>query len=326
MTTEESPTPFLIPTPDPQVFDLHVDNSSKELFETCARAAEYYTVYRREGKAERAALFRGTVIHKALAQRKLWRPNITDKQFEPEQMAVILNAYMDKDFGPDEWRTAEHAINTIIAYNKHWPIESEPFTVVEGTVEMPFRLLLGTANLDTEVQTHAGKFYVKDVNIYWTGIVDSIVDYGVPLVMDHKTTSILGPTFFDDFVLSSQMMGYVWAANKLGHHTVGLLLDAIAGRKPTKTGVAVEFQRQRYFYSPEHLMEWEKDTFTLITDFLEHLCRAYFPKTTKWCFGKYGRCQYWDICSQQPDHRAAMLHSDLYKPVTWTPLNPTPTL
>ena len=316
--TDVPPTPFLIPLGNDD-YELHVDNTSKELFETCARAAEYYTVHRREGVGERAALFRGSVIHEALGIRK----RATNPDFEKEQVAHIIVRYLDRDFGPDEWRTAEHAVDTIMLYNKQWPKASEPYKLLEGTTELPFKILLGKAELNSEVTTHVGTFRVRNVYIYWTGIIDALIDYGQVLVMDHKTTSILGPQFFDDFVLSSQMNGYVWSARKLGYPAVGLLLDAIAGRKPTKTGVAHEYQRNRYFYEEEHLAEWERDTFTLITDFLEHLCRGYFPKSPKWCFGKYGRCQYWDICSQRPDRRMHALQSDLFKNVTWSPLTPT---
>lgn len=311
-----TPTPFLSPIGDDD-YELCVDNSSKELFETCARAAEYYNVYRREGAAERPALFRGTVLHHALAIRKL-RPH---DDFQPLQIDYILEAYRDKDFGEDEWRTAERAIDTIILYNKQWPIESEPFVVIEGSVEKPFKILLGTAELNTHIP---GIGYVRNVRIYWTGILDGLVDYSQLFVLDHKSTSVLGPTFFDDFVLSSQMHGYVWSARKIGYpDCAGLYLDVLASRKPTKTGIANEFQRQRYYYNDAHLAEWERDTFTLIEDFLEHLCRGYFPKSPKWCFGKYGRCQYWDVCTQPPENRQDVIESDLYKPVTWSPLSPT---
>jgi hypothetical protein len=314
----QQPTPFLIPLGNDD-YELHVDNTSKELFETCARAAQYYSVLRREGATERAALFRGSVVHEALGIRK----RATTPDFEKEQIAHILVRYLDRDFGPDEWRTAEHAVDTIMLYNKQWPIASEPYKLLEGTTELPFKILLGKAELNATVTTYTGTFFVRYVYVYWTGIIDAIIDYGQILVMDHKTTSVLGPSFFDDFVLSSQMNGYVWSAKKLGYPAEGLLLDAIAGRKPTKTGVAHEYQRDRKFYEQAHLDEWERDTFTLITDFLEHLCRGYFPKSPKWCFGKYGRCQYWDVCTQLPDRRNDLLQSDLYKPVTWSPITPT---
>lgn len=322
-TTNGLPTPFLIHTGGDD-YEYQVDNSAKELFETCARAAQYNSVFKRESVAERSAQFRGSIVHSALAIRK----RAKNPSFEPDQIKLILDAYADKDFGPDEWRTAEHCVNSIMLYNKQWPIASEPFTVLtdkdQPAVELPFKLLLGRAELNSEVTTHAGTFYVKNVDVYWTGRIDAIIDYGGHLVMEHKTTSVLGPTFWDDFQLGSQPNSYVWAARKLGFPVVGAYIDAIAGRKPTRTGVAHEYQRQRFFYDQAHIDEWERDTFTLITDFLEHLCRGYFPKSPKWCMSKYGKCQYWDVCTQLPDRRMELLQSDLYKPVTWSPLHPLP--
>ncbi len=313
MTT---PIPFLIPTQEPDVYEMEVDNSSKELFETCARAAEYYTVERRQSHGEKPSLKFGDCIHKALVPRKL-----NEENWQEKQEKVIIDYY--KEYTPplEEWRTADRALDAIRKYNEAYPIDAEPFNIIPNTIELPFRIKLGEADIDSIVNTHAGTFFVKKVVIYWTGKIDGIVDYGVNLIEDHKTTSIIGAPFYDDFVLSSQMHGYTWAGRKLGYPVEGLLLDVLALRKPSRTGTPTEFQRQRYFYTEQHLAEWEKDTFTLITDFLEHLCRAYFPKSPKWCFGKYGRCQYWDVCTQVPEQRNAMLHSDLYQPVTWSPLN-----
>lgn len=322
MITDASPTPFLIHLGDNN-YEFRCDNSAKELFEECARAAQYYSVDRREGAGESAPLFRGHAIHHALAIRRNWHlQGAPQSKWEPEQLAYILNTYADKDFGPDEWRTAEHAVNTIVEYNKTWPIDSEPFQVIPGSVEQPFKLLLGEATLDSEITSHMGTFYVNKVQIYWTGIQDARIVYGSPLVLDSKTTSILGEQFWDNFVLDSQMLSYVWASGKLGHPVEGYFVDAIAGRKPTKSGKAHEYQRQRFFTDQSQIDEWERDTFTLITDFLEHLCRGYFPKSPKWCFGKYGRCQYWKVCTQPVTHRKGILDSDLYQPVTWNPLEP----
>lgn len=321
MTTDTT-TPFLIPLGNDN-YEFRLDNSGKELFESCARAAEYYTVWRREKEGSRASLFRGKVIHHCMAlRRNLHLQNILQTKWEAEQMAYILSAYAGIDFGEEEWRTAEHAVNTVLEYNKTWPITAEPFTVVEGSVEKPFKLLLGEAELDADIVCHLGRLHINKVTIYWTGILDARVIYGSELVLDSKTTSILGSNFWDNFVLDSQMLGYVWSAKQLGWPVDGYYVDAICGRKPTKSGKAFEFQRQRFFADQEQVDEWARDTYTLVTDFLEHLCRGYFPKSPKWCFGKYGRCQYWDVCTQPPSHRESILQSDLFKNVTWNPLNP----
>ncbi len=306
-------TQLLTPTSDPQIFELEVDNTSKELYETCARAAEYYSVKKRELASERPALNYGGIIHKALVPRKLQLPD-----WQTLQEQIIVTEFGKSPAPVDDWRTAERALQTVQLYNKQWPIDAEPFTFIADTVEQSFRLKLGRATLDSTI---AGQ-HVGAVDIFWTGRIDGLITYdNQTLVLDHKTTSMLGASFYDDFVLSSQMHGYVWAARRSGHAAKGLLLDVLASRKPTRTRVGNEFQRQRYFYSEEHLAEWERDMFQHVCDFLEHLCEGYFPKSTKWCQGKYGQCQYFSVCSQLPQHRDTLLYSDVYRDVTWSPLN-----
>ncbi len=303
-------SPFLIPTEEVGVYELHASNSSIELFQTCARAGQYNKVFRRELNSERAALFFGGVLHDALVPRKLNLPN-----WELLQEQVIYNAYKDNPTGLAEWRTPDRAIEAVKLYNKTYPLESEPFKILPGTVELEFHLLLGEAELNCEITDHTGTYFVKKIQVFWTGFIDALIDYGVILVEDHKTSSIISGNFFDDFQLSAQMLGYCWAARKLGYKAEGLFLDVLGMRKPTRTGTANEFARQRFFYSDEHIAEWEKDTFTLITDFLEHLCRNYFPKMTKWCHGKYGKCQYWDVCTQLPENRMGVLMGSSYKDI-----------
>jgi hypothetical protein len=322
-----------------------VDNTSKELFETCSRAAEYYSRERREAAGVKAALHYGGAIHKGLVPRKEYQLGIAKLSCPlPENWTTtgeqaILDEFYKHPSSLEEWRTLDHCIGLFHRYNKTYPVEAEPFLVMPGTIEMPFKIPIGTADLDCSLLAWVADspfdpktvpkctkklIYIRTLRLFWTGRIDLIIKFGPTLfVMDHKTSSILGPTFYDDFILSSQMMGYTWAGRKLGYDVRGLYLDVLGSRKPTKSGIQFEFQRQRFFYAQDHLDEWERDTFTLITDFLEHLCRDYFPKTTKWCFGKYGRCQYWNVCTQLPDQRQALLESAAYQDVEWSPLNET---
>lgn len=140
------------------------------------------------------------------------------------------------------------------------------------------------------------------------------------MFVDHKTTSMLGSTFYDDFRMSSQTVGYHWAMRQRHPDLKGFILNVIAWRKPTKTGTSLEFQRMPFYYDEFRLVEWYTDTVHQINDFLAHLQRNYFPKQTKWCVGKYGKCQYFDVCSAaSKDERDFVLASDMFSNVTWTP-------
>lgn len=307
----------LQPTDQEQVFDFEIDNSSLENFTSCSRRAQYYSILKREPAGFNAALFFGSVIHKALEHRMKRTPT-----WEADQVNTITAAYAENPPPFEEWRTPDLALEVLTAYNKRWPIELEPFTVITDSVESSFRVLLGTAMLDCALQTPDGPVHVKAVNVFWTGRCDALINlYDSVFVMDHKTASVTGESYYEDFNLSSQMLGYVWAARQRGIPAVGLYADVLETRRPSKTGKAIAQRRQPYWYSDFHLEEWRVDTFTLIQDFLEHWARDYFPKGTKWCHGKYGECPYWKVCSQDTTAgREQLLHGENYQPVTWSPL------
>lgn len=318
---------WFTPTPNAPSgeFDFRIDNSSVELFTTCARAAYHYSILKREANSSKSALFFGTVIHAALEVRKnrqiIGEPYLSEK-WQDDQNETIETAYSLNPQPLDEWRSADQAVRVIQKYNKQYPINDEPFTIIPGTVELGFQCPIGTAEIDCDLPTRSGLVRVEKLNIIWTGRIDGLVQYdGSTFVLDHKTSSIGGPQYFEDFRISAQMHGYVWAARQLGYNAVGLLLDSLICRKPTATGKSIELQRDRYWYTDEAVDEWKLDTFTHVIDFLEHAMRNVWPKATKWCHGKYGTCSYWDVCTSPHNLRESLLMSEQFKDVTWSPLN-----
>lgn len=328
---------WLTPTNDPEVFDytagdqadhtdgyeFSIDNSAIENFTTCSRAAYYYNIQRRELDATKSALFLGSVVHAALELRKARQLDpLNHIEWEQEQVDLIQAAYSANPQPIDEWRSADQAVRIIAAYNKKHPLADEPFTIIPGTVELGFKLPIGQCDMMCTMPTRNGPIFVKTINVYWTGRIDGLILFdGSIFVYDHKTTSIWSNAIVSDYDLSSQMHGYTWAARQLGHHAVGVCLDFLVTRKPTATGKAIEVpERERKWYTDEALDEWKEDTFTHITDFLEHAARNVWPKATKWCHGKYGQCPYWDVCTSPQDMRLPLLHSDQYKDVVWSPL------
>lgn len=324
---------LLTPTAEPGVYILRFDNSSMESFNTCARKAQYSCVFKRRPAGVDAALHFGGIVHECMeirAQAML----VPNPFWESEQAKHLVRRFEAVPQGPDEWRTPDVGINLLRAYNTQYPIELEPFTIVPGTIEMPFSVFIGHMDVDADLELRPGEIiHVKRLLCYWTGRIDNLISLdGSKFIHDYKTASVLGPTYFEDYDLSAQMIGYVWAARQLGHtDTVGLYLDVLGNRRPTKTGKSIELHRQRYYYSDEHIEEWRVDTFTSLSDFVEYLIRAYFPKRTQQhCHGKYGTCEYWNVCNQLPTQRNPVIFSSVYEDDTWSPLdardsaNPTP--
>ena len=156
-------------------------------------------------------------------------------------------------------------------------------------------------------------------------VLQGRIDYlgardGQTMFMDHKTTSMMGPSYFKDFEMSSQFSTYAWAIQQLvGTMPAFGIVNALGIRKPTKTGQALDFQRYTVRFTEEKLQEWHADVVRLIQDFLTYYSSGFFPRHTKWCVGKYGECQYYNVCTLPSAQRQTMLATGDYKDVTWDP-------
>ena len=323
--------PLLIPHPDiPNDWILQIDNTTMEYFQTCPRSAQFYCVERRE-KGERAPLIFGGAIHEGL--EVLYRDGFSAL---PTAKARCLDYFASQpSVQVGEWRTPEYALEALDRYVSYWSMMDNLEPIVHNGkkfVEQPFALNLGKLELNCPLPYSLSKLtadnntahvYVKTLHIQWTGKVDIAATNASPAVyiVDHKTTSMGGMTFFADFELAQQTHGYTWALQKLlGHRVAGFILNALIIRKPTRTGVGMEFERRVYPYSEDAITEWETDTMASVEQFVHSLIHASFPKYTKWCMGKYGACQYHQVCTLPAAQRGIMLGSSYYNDVTWSPL------
>lgn len=321
-----STLPELSGEPRPPIIDefgtLRIDNSSLEYFSTCARSAEYYLLDRREGVRGKSPLIFGGAIHAALEARyRSFGRGI--RGIEGEVMEVVqksLDSFFTKTpLISNDHRTPQRAADVLWKYLCFY--EEEPFSIVSGEsgpiIERYFEVPLGEVEFNAFFE---GRFH-KTLRILWCGRIDLCVEMeGQVFILDHKTSYMRGESFFANFINSGQMLGYTYAMSKILRSPVaGLFLNALFIRKPTKTGVAEEFERQRFLYSLDRVAEWQHNTLTLVSDFLSHLSRGFFPMHSPACVGKFGQCQYLETCMMPPEQRATMLASNFYRPVTWTP-------
>lgn len=323
---------------------LDIDNSSLEYFNTCARSAEFQLVYKRGFSGSQATRY-GAAIHN---YRERAVKGITSAE-NVRQMHEEFAAMPPLD--ADEWRTFDHALTAMQHYDAfyaQWDGSGRkltPATFVSSSApitELGFRIPLTTIDVDATLgysrrvllgEDSDEPLYVAKVHVYWMGRIDLLAywsDESEPIVLDYKTTSMLGPTFYKDFELSQQVLGYLYAVRQLARNpdthipsvfqlAQSIVIDVIAGRRPTKTGVQNEFVRQHYSYRPDQIEEWRVNVTHLVADFLSHLARGFFPMQTRQCVGKYGICPFHDVCVLPPDFRMKHLQT-AFQPVTWNPL------
>jgi len=330
-------------------YDFDVDNSTLTTFLTCPRSFEFGTIYGRD-TSYRDALNYGSAIHHALEhfyRHDALVEDVTASRRPSSVLDVLHEAFLDKPTDSDSWRTYEHAAESMRRYVR-WHEQMPPWTLVEHdgsrAVELAFRLPLfvyevgvadhphiapwpptlvadaatgGVADLNASLGVTA----VRRIHVNYTGKIDMIVEQdGALAVVDHKTTSIEGSTFWSQFNLSPQMIGYCWAASQLLDRPVrSAIIDALIGRKPTKTGIPHEYARQRYHYSAEQVDEWRADVECHVRTLLDNFMRGVFPRNTNSCYGKFP-CQFRDVCPLPRNVQPTALRSGAFVPRTWSPL------
>lgn len=284
-----------------------LDNTALEKF-ACPQAFNLYVYERRQAAEDSAPLAAGNAIHLAMAARYKHENYNDIAVVEPLMLDALRNGWSGID--PDDWRTLPLAENFIREYNKYYPIET--FTPIAEQVETPFLIQLGTC---------------CGIEIWWTGIIDLKL-YNGPgntegtWIMDHKTASRYGGTYFDQFALASAQTGYAFASWKLtGDKPRGYEINALVWRAPTKTGTGFEFGRRRFFLQDWHYDQWLRDVLRKVETIIHYRNEGYFPRETHQC-GKwlgFSPCPYIHVCTADPDQRAGNLRSALYKDVTWNP-------
>lgn len=298
---------------------LIIDNSTLEKFTTCPRSYNFYGLHKRELAETRMPLVFGEAVHQALE----YRYGHAVDAYEPEFMDVkqgmkdiLEEALREVAIPPDDHRTIGFGHDLIEAYCKYGEYQVEPFQVMSVTID-------GRTRLANELPFMIPLATLRGIPVFWSGRIDLIVKWsdGEESHLDHKTTSRLGESYFDDYKNDQGQIGYAWAKWKLtGEMPKGFTINAICCRKPTRTGVMFEFQRRRFALDPERILEWEENVCWVISDLLQMYENGRFPAHTKWCAGKYGPCPYLDVCTLPLSSRGMLLQGPLYKDVTWSPL------
>lgn len=299
---------------------LHIDASQLEgRFMQCPQEWAYYALHKREAVRDFAGRDFGKFVHD-----HMMKPHYNG--VPPENVrAGIPVAWEAKPpvNNHEDHRTLDFAQELYRLYCDAYP--SEPWDVVQ--CEVPFAIPL----CELPIMDHdAEGVDMVNIPVILTGRIDLIVrshTTGKLRIVDHKTSSVGGSTYFTGWTNSSQLHGYVWAGETLMEEPIEAYdINAMFLRKPTKTGKGIELQRQTYLVGDnaethaETLQRWHSNTLQCISAIGDCLARNHFPMHTHACVRKYGVCEYHDACRFSPG-RAGLLDTDLYQPVTWSPLD-----
>ena len=319
---------------DADTLEMCIDNSTLEKVLTCPRSYEFYHVFGRDS-GSRDALNYGTAIHLAL-EHYFTHGNMCVAQLLHDHFAA--NPCSD-----GSWRNLDHALEAVKRYaalREQLP-PWRPLTHNDKpAVEIGFKLpLLEFAVKDHVVpypehiivagSENSGYAVCRTIRVCYTGKIDLAIQSMLSAdkdsydILDHKTTSIGGPTFWKAFRTSAQMRGYSWAATQLfGKPPTQTIIDAIVGRAPTvkAKGIPHECEQMGFQYSPEQLSEWHNSVTSHVNTTLTRLVSGFFPESNTHCSNKFGMCDYFDVCCQQMNARHILLASGQFADRTWSPI------
>lgn len=219
--------------------------------------------------------------------------------YETKNLDIAVQAMMDAEFDDpiDDFRTKDRCIRKLVDYTEFYGEESEWMD----------RILLNETPY--EISSPDG--------FKWGGKMDLLVMWhGKPWVMDHKTTARYGPGYFNEFVMSSQMAGYIWAASQLhGAPVAGVIINCIVTHKVPKP-IEQQTHRQAIMYSPERIEEWRRSQISDYHDIHRCIESGYFPPRWDNCINKYGKCSAFEVCKVPEKNREDMLEEQ-FEDVAW---------
>lgn len=282
-----------LPNPKKEVF---INFSSLDVIQTCKRKAQYLLKERMIRDAdESTALTFGSSIHAALAY--FYSHSSTDRRLEDFIRTFTQTAQKLVSLEKSDKRSIANGTKILNHYYETYKLdpwviyEDEDGKFIERSFEVPY-------------------FSHRDFNVTAFGTIDAIfqnTDTGEICVVDHKTTSSMGATFYDTIKPRAQFALYTEVAGLMGVPTNQFMMNGIGVMK-TKQEVGRVFTT----FDKADYEETRDAMERAIIEFLACEESKKFPMNTYACH-QYGGCQFREICST-PAHLRANVIQSLYGP------------
>lgn len=303
---------------------MKVDNTMLSTFDDCMLKYKESMEDHWSSRFQGGALGHGIAIHAGLAA---WYQGPLDGLSKTQAMeagvAEIARAW-NPDHPRDDFRTLERAQKLFLKYVEVYPQES--FKIL--SVEVPYTLPLtppawltcpnswlvrdevtGIYGYDPEYGIGCDETRIINEGecancgralepIEYGGIYDLLVQFGTSTiyVVDHKTTSQLGSTYFLQFNPNNQITGYIWGARSLsGRPVAGAIINALC--LTTAGNMVIDPQRTRDMTSrtESDFIEFRSDVIWKCNAIATARRTGIWPKSTGMCQTKYGMCGYHSI-------------------------------
>jgi hypothetical protein len=264
---------------------------------------------------QQPAIEYGSAFHRFVAY---WREHPSEYA---EAAALAQMSYTKVIVPPDDFRDIGHLVKTCGLYADFY--SNDPFIPFVSkkdntpTVELPFSFPI---------------FVDESIELIACGTIDAIGKYdGIPCFTDIKTTSVWNKhSYLESYVLSSQMMFYRWALDKLSKEifpdTFGefanlpCFIDAVF---LNKSGAFMD--RSNLITFSDYLMwQFEQCLYDYISRLLNMVKTRFFPRNgflNGSCDTKYGKCRFFNICSQTTEEGSEYSKNTGFTVREYNPLN-----
>lgn len=323
---------------------LFFDNSALENL-ACPRKFYYKVIERIVKSGTSAGANFGSTVHRGLETRyKLCGTSAVKSEHVMPINSAMLE-WLDGHPQPQtEFRNYGHACNMLAVYNQQYGQEdfkilttSEGKPLVEASFALPFACIIKNDDKWSVFPWNGEDWEFKGTRsqaqawhwVYYTGKIDlGIEDNSGIWSFDHKTAFQFGDGFLQQMDMDAGQLGYMWALQQVtGKQACGYIIDAIRVRRPKKSDDpmagsidATDFFRRPFFKPQETLLEWRKNTLSIIFNIANMLEQGDFPMHRSQCISKYGACEFIDVCSTPPSQRDLIKNSGMYEENRWSPL------
>lgn len=278
---------------------LHIDNSKRSSYATCPRKFFLRYVKHLTSIYGSPALRYGSTWHALM--EGYYSSIISNPGGDHVQAAITLGTevYTRESEGLqffDDYRTLEACFQSFVQYLEVFQNDLASMRIIAS--ERIFDIGMDLTPQESRTYENLANF-----SLHFTGKLDLEVSLqGQHYINEFKTTGQPIQLQASRLQRSAQILGYTWAAKKLGNDIVGTLVSVhqLSGRK-TKDGtygkLTREFLRQPNIFSEADLASW-RESYLYTCDQIAHSTLTQnFPCQYDSCY-QFGKCAYTQLCEQ----------------------------
>jgi len=157
-------------------------------------------------------------------------------------------------------------------------------------------------------------FLVDIEGFLYGGRLDGIIEHREGIyVMEHKTASRMGPTYFNQWHTSSQVRGYAYGLGALKENVKGVLMNiAYIAKVP-------DVFREFIKIPKVILLDWKQSAVDTMLNIQKSFNTDVWAQHPDSCNTVYGQCPYMGLCMRGGDYKKLEIPIYEYEPRRWAP-------